>query len=275
MVLLQLFFSLNLKIQVAHVNYHLRGEDSNADQDLVRNFCSKNEIPFHLYDVSEKDEKPENSIQNWARNLRYDFFRKIQKDENLDYLVTAHHLNDELETFLINLSRGSGIKGLSGIPASENQILRPLLNFTKDEIYAFAKENLVEFREDLSNRKNDYLRNSFRNLVIPEIMKTAPNFLNSFRESVHYLREADDFIQDSIKKTLAEITLENIDSETKLNRKKFALLEPFMIKEIIRKFGFTGEEIGKIIAAENGKMFRSKTHELHIKRNEILCIKRN
>lgn len=275
MVLLQLFFSLKLKFQVAHVNYHLRGEDSNADQELVRNFCMKNEIPFHLYDVSEKDEKPENSIQNWARNLRYDFFRKIQKDENLDYLVTAHHLNDELETFLINLSRGSGIKGLSGIPANENQILRPLLNFTKDEIYAFAKENQVEFREDLSNRKNDYLRNSFRNLVIPEIMKTAPNFLNSFRESVHYLREADDFIQDSIKKSLAEITLENNDSETILNRKKFALLEPFMIKEIIRKFGFSGEEIGKIIAAENGKMFRSKTHELHIKRNEILCVKRN
>ena len=120
MALLQLFYSLELKFQVAHVNYHLRGKDSDADQELVKNFCSENNIPFHLYEVSDKDQKPENSIQNWARNLRYDFFREIQKTENLDYLVTAHHLNDQLETFLINLSKASGIHGLSGIPANES-----------------------------------------------------------------------------------------------------------------------------------------------------------
>ena len=118
-----------LEFQVAHVNYHFRGEDSNLDQKIVEDFCKKNDIKFHLKDVSEEEKTQMKSLQNWARELRYDFFFKILEEENLDYVVTAHHLNDELETFFINLSRGSGIKGLSGIPKNENSILRPLLKF--------------------------------------------------------------------------------------------------------------------------------------------------
>jgi len=152
-----------LEFQVAHVNYHFRGEDSNLDQKIVEDFCKKNDIKFHLKDVSEEEKTQMKSLQNWARELRYDFFFKILEQENLDYIVTAHHLNDELETFFINLSRGSGIKGLSGIPKNENSILRPLLKFTKAEIYAFAEENHIDFREDKSNEKNDYLRNKIRN----------------------------------------------------------------------------------------------------------------
>ena len=102
-----------LQCQVAHVNYHFRGEDSNLDQKIVEDFCKKNDIKFHLKDVSEEEKTQMKSLQNWARELRYDFFFKILEQENLDYIVTAHHLNDELETFFINLSRGSGIKGLS------------------------------------------------------------------------------------------------------------------------------------------------------------------
>ncbi|WP_228453084.1 tRNA lysidine(34) synthetase TilS [Chryseobacterium sp. CH1] len=139
--------------QIAHINYKLRGEDSDRDQKVVQNFCEKNHIRFHLYEVSEKDKKPENSIQLWARELRYAFFKEIQEKENLKFLVTAHHLNDQLETFIINLSKAAGINGLSGIPANDNFILRPLLEFSKQEIYQFAEENNIEFREDLSNKK--------------------------------------------------------------------------------------------------------------------------
>lgn len=274
MVLLHLFNSLGLKFEVAHINYRLRNEDSDLDQRLVENYCLKHNIEFHLYRVSEKDQKPENSIQLWARNLRYDFFRKIQKDRNLEFLVTAHHLNDELETFLINLSRGSGIKGLSGIPSNENKIMRPLLHFSKAEIYAFAEKNGIEFREDLSNQKNDYLRNGFRNQVIPQIQDISPNFLNGFRDSIHYLSEANDFIQNEIEKALQEIVLKNNGEETTLNRKEMLSKPAFIIKEIIRRFGFSGDEIEKVISGENGKLFRSKTHELHILREEILCVKR-
>ena len=129
MVLADLFQVSGFNFHMAHINYHLRNEDSNLDQKLVSDFCQKHKIPFHLYEVSENDNQPENSIQNWARELRYRFFREIQEKENLEFLVTAHHLNDQLETFIINLSKASGIRGLSGIPANENGIVRPLLDF--------------------------------------------------------------------------------------------------------------------------------------------------
>jgi tRNA(Ile)-lysidine synthase len=106
------------------------------------------------------------SLQNWARErlrLLFPF-----KERKLRFIVTAHHLNDELETFIINLSRGSGIKGLSGIPKNENRILRPFLTFSKSEIYAFAEENNIDFREDKSNQKDDYLRNKIRNQIVPK-----------------------------------------------------------------------------------------------------------
>ena len=141
MVLAYIFNDLGLQFQIAHINYKLRSEDSDLDQKVVQDFCENNNIKFHLYEVSEKDNKPENSIQLWARELRYAFFNEIREKENLDFLVTAHHLNDQLETFIINLSKAAGINGLAGIPANENSILRPLLSFTKKNIYKFAQKN--------------------------------------------------------------------------------------------------------------------------------------
>ena len=198
MVLLDLFKGAALNFEVAHINYKLRGEDSDEDQKLVEGFCRQNQIPFHLYQVSEKDNKPKNSIQEWARNIRYQFFRKIQQEKNLDFLVTAHHLNDQLETFIINLSKASGIKGLSGIPANENKILRPLLSFTKEEIYAYAKKNKIKFREDLSNQKNDYLRNKIRNQIVPKLLEVNENFLENFGKSILHLNQTKSFVEEKI-----------------------------------------------------------------------------
>ena len=263
-----------LEFQVAHVNYHFRGEDSNLDQKLVEDFCKKNDIKFHLKDVSEQEKTQMKSLQNWARELRYDFFFKILEQENLDYIVTAHHLNDELETFFINLSRGSGIKGLSGIPKNENSILRPLLKFTKAEIYAFAEENHIDFREDKSNEKNDYLRNKIRNQLTPKILEIFPQFLEQFGESLSYLSSVNDFYQNEIEKTFQEILMDENEEGFTLNKKILFRKPKVLIVEIIRKLGFTGIEIEKIMNAENGKFFRSNTYEISIKRKEIVCTKR-
>ena len=128
MVLLSLmrdFFSQKRcsAISVAHINYHLRGEDSNLDQKLVTDFCQEYDIPHFVYEVSCVDNKPnEGSIQLWARDLRYAFFREVIQNNNIDYLLTAHHRDDQLETFLINLSRGAGLAGLCGIPKYKNSI---------------------------------------------------------------------------------------------------------------------------------------------------------
>ena len=274
-VLSHLFRVSGFEFQIAHVNYHFRGEDSNLDQKVVEDFCKKNNIKFHLKDVSEEEKSQMKSLQNWAREIRYNFFFNLLEKENLDFIVTAHHLNDELETFIINLSRGSGIKGLSGIPKNENRILRPFLTFSKSEIYAFAEENNIDFREDKSNQKDDYLRNKIRNQIVPKMVEVFPNFLEQFGESIVYLATVNQFFQEEIQKTFEEILINGNESDFTLNKEILFQKHKTIIIEIIRKLGFTGIEIEKIMSAENGKFFRSSTHEITIKRKEIFCKKRD
>ncbi|KXH85957.1 tRNA lysidine(34) synthetase TilS [Chryseobacterium kwangjuense] len=270
MVLAFLFQDLGFDFQVAHINYKLRGKDSELDQKTVQDFCEKNHIPFHLYEVSEKDKKPENSIQLWARELRYRFFKETREKENLEFLVTAHHLNDQLETFLINLSKASGINGLSGIPADSHQILRPFLNFSKDEIYRYAEEHHVNFREDLSNKKNDYLRNKIRNEIVPRLLETNEHFLENFKKSSAYLNQTKDFVQKQIEEIENKLSVFN--PEHKILSKEGLDQESTFVKfEILRKYGFNNEEeISKIFTAANGSSFLSKDYHLLIHRNELI-----
>lgn len=279
MVLASLFRDLRsetkgskFQFQVAHINYKLRGNDSDLDQKTVQNFCEKNHIKFHLYEVSEKDRKPENSIQLWARELRYTFFKEIQEKEKLEFLVTAHHLNDQLETFIINLSKASGINGLSGIPSNDNYILRPLLHFSKKEIYQFAEENTIEFREDLSNKKNDYLRNKIRNEIVPVLMETNDHFLENFKKSSLYLNQTKDFVRKQIQEIENSLTVFNQHNKI-LSKEKLDQESDFVKFEILKKYGFNQEEeIPKIFKAENNSSFFSKEYQLIVNRDELIFI---
>lgn len=278
MVLAYLFNELQdsgCEFQVAHINYKLRGEDSDSDQKVVEDFCQKSNIKFHLYEVSEKDNQPENSIQLWARELRYRFFREIQEKEKLDFLVTAHHLNDQLETFIINLSKASGINGLSGIPANENNILRPLLNFSKEEIYQFAEENNINFREDLSNKKSDYLRNKIRNELVPKLSETNNQFLENFKKSISFLNQTKDFVTQQIQ--IIEKDLSVFNKEYKiLSKEKLAQESDFVQFEILKKYGFNRpEEIPKIFSAENGSSFFSEDYHLTVDREGLILKVKN
>ena len=266
MVLLHLFKQSGFTFEVAHLNYKLRGSNSDADQKIVEDFCDENHLTFHLYEVSEKDNQPENSVQNWARKLRYAFFRKIQEERKLQYLVTAHHLNDQLETFIINLSKASGIKGLSGIPANENQILRPLLQFSKDHIYAFAEENQIKFREDLSNKKNDYLRNFIRNEIAPKLFETNDHFLENFAKSLNYLNQVKTFAQEKIDEIENQMISEN-GNFIQIQKAEFTEQSDFVKFEILKKFGFDDEkEFPKIFTAETGKIFHAPDFKLTVDR---------
>lgn len=277
MVLASLFLDLRdtlqdsvQEFQIAHINYKLRDEDSNLDQKVVQDFCEKNHIKFHLYEVSEKDKKPDNSIQLWARKLRYSFFKDIQAKEKLEYLVTAHHLNDQLETFIINLSKAAGINGLSGIPSSVNHILRPLLNFSKEEIYQFAEDNNIEFREDLSNKKSDYLRNKIRHEVVPKLLETNIHFLENFKKSSLYLNQTKDFVQQQIQEIENKLTVFNQRYKI-LSKEKLDQESDFVKFEILKKYGFSQEEeIPKIFKAENNSTFFSKEYQLIVNRNELI-----
>lgn len=275
MVLAHLFKELSLNFEIAHVNYHFRDEDADLDQKLVETFCQNHGVKFHLKDVSEKEKEGMTSLQTWARELRYHFFFDLLETEKLDFMVTAHHLNDELETFLINLSRGSGIKGLSGMPRNKNRILRPLLNYSKEEIYTYAKDHGITYREDKSNEKEDYLRNKIRKQLLPKMTEVFPDFLFHFQTSLSHLRKVNQFYQQSIDAAFKEIFMSGDETEFVLNKELLLLKDQAIVEEIIRKLGFTGMEIEKIKTAENGKFFRSQTHEIHIARKEIRCRKRS
>lgn len=271
MVLADLFQVSGFNFHIAHINYHLRNEDSNLDQKLVSDFCKQHQIPFHLYDVSQKDNQPENSIQNWARELRYRFFREIQEKENLDFLVTAHHLNDQLETFIINLSKASGIRGLSGIPQNENGIIRPLLDFSKDEIYEFAKENQIDFREDKSNQKTDYLRNKIRHKIIPELEKINSDFLNNFSKSINYINQAKDFINQSVDEKIEILKITSDENQIIIDKQTFSQESELIQYEILKRFGFNDDkEMQKFLTAQTGSSFYNSEFELIINRHELI-----
>jgi len=275
MVLADLFQVSGFNFHIAHINYHLRNEDSNLDQKLVSDFCEKRQIPFHLYEVSQKDNQPENSIQNWARELRYRFFREIQQNENLDFLVTAHHLNDQLETFIINLSKASGIRGLSGIPKNENGIIRPLLDFSKDEIYDFAKQNQIEFREDKSNQKTDYLRNKIRHNIVPELEKINPDFLTSFSKSINFINQAKDFINESVDDKIEIFKISSDENQIIIDKQKFSQESELIRYEILKRFGFNDEnEMQKVLTAQTGSSFFNSEFQLIINRNELIFEKK-
>ncbi|MHA7609263.1 tRNA lysidine(34) synthetase TilS [Elizabethkingia meningoseptica] len=276
MVLAELFLNAELPFEVAHVNYHLRGEDSNKDQELVENFCSRHHIVFHLYDVSEKDNKPENSIELWAREIRYRFFFGILEQQKLDFIVMGHHLNDQLETFIINLSKASGITGLSGIPENSNKIIRPLLHITKKEIYSFARQNSIDFREDHTNQSKDYLRNQIRHDITPQIEKINSHFWDNFDKSINHLNQAKDFINEQIGKILNEITILENDSETILDKEKLASQSDFVRYEILKKYGFTNiAEQQKIFPAASGSRFKGEHLNLFIHRNQLIFTPEN
>lgn len=271
MVLAHLFQVSGFKFEVAHINYHLRNDDSILDQKLVFDYCQNHNIPFHLYEVSEDDNKPRNSIQNWARELRYQFFRKIQREQNLEYLVTAHHLNDQLETFLINLSKASGIRGLSGIPANENQMLRPLLDFTKQEIYDFAEANQIQFREDISNQKTDYLRNKIRHNIVPELEKINANFLKNFSKSMEILNQTKDVLNDLINEKINGFKSNIETGQIIIDKEKFERESDLIRFEILKRFGFTDEkEMQKIFTAQTGSSFFNSNYQLVINRDELI-----
>jgi len=275
MVLAELFRLSGFDFQVAHINYHLREEDSNLDQKLVSDFCERYKIPFHLYEISEDDKQPEHSIQNWAREVRYRFFRDIQKNQKLDILVTAHHLNDQLETFIINLSKASGIRGLSGIPQNENGIIRPLLDFSKDEIYNFAKENQIEFREDKSNQKTDYLRNKIRHKIVPELEKINLDFLVNFSKSISYINQAKDFIDESVSEKIDLLKISSSENQLIIDKHKLSQQSELIRYEIFKRFGFNDDnEMNKILKAQTGSCFLSSEFQLIINRNELIFEKR-
>ena len=277
MVLANLFIQNNLNFSIAHCNFGLRAKESNADQEFILSWSRKNKIKCYSskFSTTAFCEKSKVSIQEGARNLRYNWFNELKVIHKFDYIVTAHHLDDQLETYLINSMRGTGLKGLLGIPEITSNLFRPLLQILKDEILVYADINKIDFREDSSNSKNDYYRNMIRNSIIPEFKKFDDNVMLKFKTTVNNLISTKIFAETIINKT--KVKFFKIDNDkVKVKIDDLLNLEPleFYIHHLFIDYEFNFKEIIKIFNSDSGKFITSKTHRL-TKNKNLLIITRN
>ena len=192
MVLSHLFHKYHLDFEWAHCNFKLRGKESDDDEIFIRKTAESLQIPLHI-NICPVDKNQNTQLA--ARKNRYKWFEQLKNRFSFDYIVTAHHFNDATETFFINLLRGSGIKGLTGIPQN-NSIIRPLLWVTREEIANYAKKNNITWREDSSNRSDKYLRNKIRRHLMPVLKEISPDYEKAFAKSMRFLKEDREIIEE-------------------------------------------------------------------------------
>lgn len=201
MVLLHLLVKADFQVSVLHVNYHLRGEDSYNDAQFVKSSCEKLNLPCYLKSVNTNQilQEKGGNLQDVARKIRYNWFNEITEKDPSNFILLAHHNDDQVETFFQHIARKSGILGLAGMLQNYNQIVRPLLNSSKEEILEFAKSNDILWREDKSNIKNDYTRNKLRNILLPEVINQIPTLKDSVLTLVKAFQDTQKDLELKVK----------------------------------------------------------------------------
>jgi tRNA(Ile)-lysidine synthase len=274
MVLLHLLQQLEYKIAVLHCNFQLRGLESFGDQDFIRNYCEENKISIFStqFDTEAFAKDYKLSTQIAARELRYSWFYELLEIHNFDYILTAHHADDNLETFIINLSRGTGLDGLIGIPEQNDKIIRPLLLFSREEILNYAKENNIEWREDSSNASNKYLRNKIRHDLVPVLKEINPKFLKAFQKTQSYLQESNEMAEDAsimIYQQVAKEYGEEIHFD--LNQLKKLPNYKSYLYQWLNEFGFLAwKDIYDLTDGQSGKQIFSTEFRLLKNRDTLI-----
>lgn len=277
-VLLHLCVASNLAVNVAHCNFKLRGEESDGDATFVKEQATILEIPFFekSFDTSAYAKKHTISTQMAARDLRYAWFKELSASENFEYILTAHHSNDNLETFLINVSRGTGLDGLTAIPAVSGNVLRLLLPFSRKRINEYANENNITWREDSSNASDAYVRNAMRHHVIPELEKIRPDILQSVEKTITHIKQSASLLEVYTQE-LKDRYFYPLDSITGpralcINTQKLKEHpDPKAVLYVLYKeCGFTSwEDVYHLLDAQSGKQVFSNTHRLLKDRNTL------
>lgn len=273
-VLAHLCKGLNLNFSLAHCNYNLRGAESNADQKFVEELGVQLNCKVHItsFDTNDHKKTKDSSIQLVARELRYEWFYKLLQAHNYDYILTAHHADDNLETYIINLSRGTGLKGLMGIPEQNQNIVRPLLPFPRTEILHYAKSEGLEWREDSSNSDTKYLRNKIRHEIVFRLKELNPNFLGNFMLSQENLIGTSNLLQNYKQDLKAELFIKN-DKVYSIDIKKLKSKQPLKdyLYLLFQDYGFTQwADIQNLLDATSGKKIYSNTHQLVKDRDTLL-----
>ncbi|MDP3312709.1 tRNA lysidine(34) synthetase TilS [Lutibacter sp.] len=276
-VITHLLHKLNYTISLAHCNFMLRGKESNKDAEFVIELAKKYNVPVYTikFDTNKVAEERGISTQMAARDLRYNWFQKLCEEHLLDNIVTAHQKDDVLETFLLNLTRGTGLDGLTGIPEINMNIVRPLLPFTRNDILVYATRKKLLWREDSSNSSIKYHRNKVRHKVIPVLKEINPSLLDTFYVTLENLKGSQEIVADSI------INLEKEIKEVKNNEIHFSIAKLMQFKnpkiyvyELFKDYGFTAwDDVVNLLQAQTGKQVFSKTHCLLKNRDYLILTK--
>lgn len=269
MVLCDLLNKLNLDFSIAHVNYNLRGNDSYLDEKFISEYSNKNQIDLFLKNVDLSDQN--NSIQNKAREIRFSFFNEILSKYNFDFILTAHHLDDNIETIFLNISRGKKVSVFSGMNVVNDIIVKPLLFNEKNDIINYAKQNNVIWREDRSNVQNKYLRNYIRNILIPCFRKINNNYKSNFIDLLFKAQKRKFLKELYFKNELSKVF--TVKNDVIVTQKSF--WKNFKVNDIefeyYRNFNFFNViEIFNLIRSDSGKFIESVTHTILSNRDELI-----
>jgi tRNA(Ile)-lysidine synthase len=272
----ELFCAAKLSFAIAHCNFQLRGEESEKDEAFVSRLAKKFKVSFYCRRFFTTDYADEHrlSTQMAARELRYRWFEEIREKEKFNFIATAHHLDDQIETFFINMLRSTGIAGFHGILPKQGKIIRPLLFASRHEIEEFVKKNDLAYREDTSNQEIKYLRNKIRHELLPVLAEINPGYQNILTENIYRIREAESIFRDAVNQARStfvrkrkERILISISEIKKLNPYKTYLFE------FLSTFGFNYpvvKDISEALNEEAGKQFYSPTHRLIKDRNDLI-----
>jgi tRNA(Ile)-lysidine synthase len=275
-VVCELCQQVGFEFIMAHCNFQLRGQESERDEQFVKDLAKKYNVEIFVKKFSTEKYAEENklSIQVAARELRYDWFKSIIAEQKINWIVTAHHANDNIETLLINFFKGTGISGLRGILPKHGKIIRPLLFAKKAELVEFARENNLNYVEDSSNLSDKYTRNYFRNQIIPTVQKVFPQAEDNLLNNIDRFKDIEKLYQQSIflhKKKL----LEQKGNEIHIPVLKLLKAQPLttIVYEIIKDFGFSSnqtDEVIELLNSDSGKYVQSASHRILKNRNWII-----
>ena len=219
---------LDFTLSACHVNHGLRGEESDSDMRFCQELCDRLGIELHILNTDVRDfQKKHESIEETARRVRYDFFAEVSQGKKL---ATAHNCNDSAETVLLNMMRGTGLKGLCGIPPVRGNIIRPLIRCTRDEVESYCAENALSYVTDKTNLSDDYTRNKVRHSILPEIMKINSSFLETASRMQQHLREDSDLLE-----SMAAQALENAKTEGGYKTAELSALPKPIRTRVIKK----------------------------------------
>lgn len=276
MVMLHLFKHLEVRYGVAHCNFQLRGRESDEDEAFVKTSVEMLGIPIFNIRFETNAYATENklSIQMAARDLRYGWFEQIRKLHGYDFIATAHNADDSMETFFINLTRGCGLEGLTGIKPKLGNIIRPVLFASRKDIDQYARRKGVSYREDSSNASDKYLRNFIRHQVLPLLEQESPSFRKSMQITMSNLANSNSIYEHAIQKIIGEISFyeENI-LYIDIHKLSGSSAVATILWEILKHYKFNRDicyEIEEALQAQSGKTFLSISHRLVKDRDKLI-----